>query len=172
MSTEYITEYHPNGQMKSEGRYDGCHPVGDHISWYENGNKQYESIELDESTEMTTCWHENGQKKSEGARTEHWETGLWTEWYENGNKKSEGFYKGKDERDGEWKFWHSNGQLACTGIHKGWGGDGLWVFWDEVGSKVHEREYRKFELLNVWKSLRADGCSDDLVSKYKQYIFS
>ena len=171
MSTEYITEYHPNGQMKSEGRYDDYHPVGDHISWYENGNKQNESIELDESTEMTTCWYENGQKKSEGTRTEHWETGLWTEWYENGNKRSEGFYKGKDERDGEWKFWHSNAQLACTGIHKGWGGDGLWIFWDEAGNKVHEREYREFELLDVWKNLRADGCSDELINKYKKYIF-
>lgn len=171
MSIKLLTEYHPNGQKKSEGSYDGFHPVGGHTSWYENGNKKYESIELDESTEAINYWYKSGQLKSKGSLADCWETGLWTEWHENGNKKSEGLYKGKDERDGEWRFWHSNGQLACTGIHRGWGGDGLWVFWDESGNNIHEREYRELELLGVWRNLRKDGCSDELINKYKQYIF-
>ena len=171
MGIKLLTEYHPNGQKKSEGHYGDYHPVGDHISWYENGSKHCESIELDESTEIVTYWHKNGQIKSKGSRIDCWETGLWTEWHKNGNKKSKGFYKGKDECNGEWKFWHSNGQLACTGVHRGWGGDGLWVFWDEAGNKIHEREYRKLELLDVWKNLRSDGCSDELINRYKQYIF-
>ena len=100
------------------------------------------------------------------------EIGLWAEWYENGNKKSEGSYKGDDGRIGKWQFWHSNGQLACSGVHKGWGGDGLWIFWDEAGNKIHDREYRKSELLGVWKNLRADGCSDELIDQYKQYVFN
>ena len=172
MSIEFITEYYPNGQKKFEGNYDGYEPVGNHISWYESGNIKFESIELDESNAMGTCWYENGQIKSKGVHTDCFESGLWTYWYENGNKKSEGLYKDKDERGGKWKFWHSNGQLACTGIHKGWGGDGLWTFWDEAGNKIHEREYREFELLDVWKNLRVDGCSNELVDKYKQYIFT
>ena len=172
MSIEFITEYYPNGQKKFEGNYDGYEPVGDHISWYESGNIKFESIELDESNAIGTCWYENGQIKSKGVHTDCFESGLWTYWYENGNKKSEGLYKDKDERGGKWKFWHSNGQLACTGIHKGWGGDGLWTFWDEAGNKIHEREYREFELLDVWKNLRTDGCSNELVDKYKQYIFT
>jgi antitoxin component YwqK of YwqJK toxin-antitoxin module len=110
--------------------------------------------------------------KSKGAHKDYFESGLWTYWYDNGNKKSEGFYQDKDERGGKWKFWHSNGQLACIGIHKGWRGDGLWTFWDETGNKVHEREYRELELLDVWENLRADGCSDELVDKYKKYIFN
>ena len=171
MSIQLITFYYPNGQIKSKGNYDGYEPVGDHTSWYESGNIEHEKIELNESIEMNTYWHENGQIKSKGTLTEYFESGLWTYWYENGNKKSEGLYVDKDERGGKWRFWHSNGQLACTGIHKGCHGDGLWIFWDESGNKVHEREYRESELLDVWKNLRADGCSDELVDKYKQYIF-
>ena len=172
MNIALITKYYPNGQKKYEGHYDETDPVGDHISWYENGNKEYESIELDESVEMSTCWYDNGQMKSKGVRTDYFETGVWTFWYENGNKKSEGSYKGEDGRDGEWKFWHSNGQLACIGIHKGFGGDGLWAFFDETGKKVHEREYRELELLEVWKNLRADKCSDELIDSYKKCIFN
>ncbi len=165
MSIELRTIYHPNDQKKSEGRYNGYYPVGDQTSWHENGNKKHES------TEMDACWYENGQRESKGALTDYLKTGLWTEWFKNGIKKSEGFYKGEDARDGEWRFWHSNGQLAYTGIHKVWAGDGLWIFWDEAGNKIHKREYREFELLDVWKNLRADGCSDELVDKYKKYIF-
>jgi hypothetical protein len=57
-------------------------------------------------------------------------------------------------------------------MYKGWRGDGLCVFWDETGNKIHEHEYRESELLDVWKNLRADGCSEELVDKYKKYIFN
>jgi antitoxin component YwqK of YwqJK toxin-antitoxin module len=168
-------EYYPNGQKRWEGGYfDNFNYTGNCYAWYESGNKLHESIDIyfDGSFYMFTAWYENGQMMSRGVKVDNmWETGLWTAWYENGNKKSEGYYKDQDERGGEWKFWHSNGKLACTGIHKGWGGDGLWVFWDEAGNKIHEREYRDDEFLSVWDNLRADGCSDELVDKYKQYIF-
>ena len=172
INLELITKYHPNGQKKYEGYYDETEPVGDHTAWYENGNKEYESIEISESLEMSTYWYENGQIKSKGVRTNYFESGLWTFWFENGNKKSEGCFEGEDGREGKWRFWHSNGQLACSGVCKGFRGDGLWAFWDEPGKKIHEREYRENELLEVWKNLRADGCSDELVEKYKQCIFN
>ena len=173
MSIELITKYHPNGQKKYEGHYDEIEPVGDHTSWYENGNKEYVSIDVDETTEMSTYWHENGQIKSKGSRSkEHYfEIGLWTEWFANGNKKSEGSYDGEDGRVGEWKFWHSNGQIMCVGIHKGFRGDGLWSFWDDSGSIIHQKEYKEFELLDVWSNLRKDGCSDELIDMYKHHIF-
>ena len=169
---QLITKYHPNGQKKYEGHYEEQEPVGDHTAWYENGNKEYESIELSESVEMSTNWYDNGQIKSKGIRTHYFETGLWTYWFKNGNKKSEGCFEGEDGCVGKWRFWHSNGQLACIGVCKGFRGDGLWAFWDKSGKKIHEREYRENELLDVWKNLRADGCSDELVEKYKQYIFN
>ena len=172
MSIKYLTFYYPNGQKKSEGNYDGQEPIGDHTSWFESGNIKCEAVDLTESKILFTHWYENGQMKSKGVHKDYFESGLWTYWYDNGNKKSEGFYLDKDERVGKWKFWHSNGELACIGIHKGWSGDGLWTFWDEAGNKVHEREYRELELLDVWKNLRADGCSDELVDKYKKYIFN
>ena len=175
MSIKLLTTYYSNGQKKAKGNWDGFDPVGDHISWYENGSVESESIGFDEPVLTTTFWYENGQIesiKSYSTQPNFVEIGLWAEWYENGNKKSEGSYQGDDGRIGKWQFWHSNGQLACSGVHKGWGGDGLWIFWDEAGNKIHDREYRKSELLGVWKNLRADGCSDELIDQYKQYVFN
>jgi len=188
MSTEFITEYYPNGNKHVEGYYDGFNPAGDFTMWHENGNKQWEGFDVnsDDSLYMSTSWYESGQIKDKGEM--HlliWKTGLWTEWHENGNKRSEGHYLGEiksfsdfdktdeDEnpRIGEWSYWHSNGQLACTGRHKDYRIDGLWVFWDEAGYKVHERLYKDNEFLGVGANLRASGCSDELVDKYKQYIF-
>jgi len=173
MSIKLLIDHYPNGQKKSEGNWDDGVPVGNHFAWHENGNKEYEMIVVDDSMEMTTSWYENGQMESTGSRssTHYLEVGLWTQWFENGNKKSEGSYKGEDGRDGEWRYWHSNGQLACIGILQGFRGDGLWTFWDEDGNKVHEREYRENEFLDVWKNLRTDGCSDDLIELYKERVF-
>jgi|TARA_B110000438_G_C15462747_1_gene499596 antitoxin component YwqK of YwqJK toxin-antitoxin module len=173
MSIKLVTTYHSNGQKKAEGNWDGFDPVGDHISWYENGNKEYESIEPDEFIMNTTSWFKNGQIMSKGSlsQSNYCEIGIWTYWYENGNKKSEGYFKGDDGRYGEWNFWSSNGQLICSGVHKGWRGDGVWTFWDEAGIKVHEREYKNSELLDIWKNLRADGCSEERIDMYKELIF-
>ena len=190
MSTEFITEYYPNGNKHVQGYYDGTNPAGDFTLWYENGNKCWEGFDVnsDGSLYMSTSWYENGQMQETGDRYDLvWSTGLWTEWYENGNKKSEGCYLGKNKkysdpmvnrdeftggynnpRTGKWSYWHSNGQLACTGIHHS---DSVWIFWDEEGKKVHECEYRELELLDVWNNLRADGCSDELIDKYKKCIF-
>jgi antitoxin component YwqK of YwqJK toxin-antitoxin module len=172
MSAEIITEYYSNGQKKSEGLWDEYQLIGEHITWYEGGNKESESfvLNMDDSIYMSTYWYESGQIECKGARiADMYETGLWTYWYENGNKSSEGFFENRGP-NGEWNYWHSNGQLACTGVHKGWNGDGLWVFWDKEGNKVHEREYVELELLGVWDNLKADGCSDELINQYKKFI--
>ncbi len=172
ISLQLITKYHPNGNKKSEGYYEELEPVGDHRSWYENGNKQSETIEISESSDVSTEWYENGQIKSKGVRTHYFESGLWTYWHENGNKKSEGCFEGEDGCVGKWRYWHNNGQSACTGILQGYRGNGLWTFWDEAGNKIHEQEYRENELLEVWKNLRDKGCSDLIVERLKDNIFN
>ena len=87
-------------------------------------------------------------------------------------KKSEGCFDGEDGCVGKWRYWHSNRQLACVGIFKGFRGDGLFTFWDEEGNKIHEREYKDNELLEVWKNLKLDGCSEELKNKFKELIFN
>lgn len=171
MGAKYLTFYYPNGKKKSAGSYDGQEPIGDHMSWYESGNIKFESVELSESIELCTYWHENGQMKSRGVRKEYFESGLWTYWYETGHKKAEGFWGDKDEREGKWNFWNEQGQLICSGIHSAWQGDGMWTFWDDEGFQIHEREYRGSELLDVWKDLRLEGCSEERIEIYKGLIF-
>ena len=172
MSIKYLTLYYPNGQKKSEGNYDEQEPIGDHKSWYKSGKISHDSVEINESTELSTYWHENGLMKSKGIHIEYFESGLWTYWHETGHKKAEGFWGDKDEREGKWNFWNAQGQLICSGIHSAWQGDGLWTFWDDEGNKILEREYRNSELLDVWKHLRSEGCSDERVEIYKQLIFA
>ena len=199
--SEAYTEYYPNGSLKTEGTelisrgwtrdYLLASPpvamsrrIGRWISYYENGNKKHECnyakckdyqepvYNLDhfktEKVGNETWWFENGQIDSVLER----DLGDKTYWYENGNKKSEGCFEGEDGCVGKWMYWHNNGQLACIGILQGFRGNGLWTFWDENGNKIHEREYRENELLDVWKNLRKDGCSEELKDKYKQYIFN
>ena len=171
MSIEQITFYYPNGQKKSEGNYDGNEPVGDHTSWYENGNVNYQAVELSESMTLATHWYENGKIKSKGVHKEYFESGLWTYWYDTGNKKAEGLWGDKDEREGKWNFWNPYGQLVCSGVHSAWQGNGVWIFWDDDGNIIHERDYRNSELLDVWKNLKIDGCSDERIEMYKELIF-
>ena len=47
MTFKLLTTYHPNGQKKDEGNWDGQDPVGDHYSWYENGNIKDEALNFD-----------------------------------------------------------------------------------------------------------------------------
>jgi len=47
MSLQLITKYYSNGQKHFEGYYDETDSVGDHISWYEDGNKLKEGIFVD-----------------------------------------------------------------------------------------------------------------------------
>ena len=61
ISLQLITKYQSNGQKKSEGYYEEQEPVGDHTTWYENGNKKHETIALSEITDLTTEWYQNGQ---------------------------------------------------------------------------------------------------------------
>ena len=39
------------------------------------------------------------------------------------------------------------------------------------GTEIHEREYSGSELLDVWKNLRIEGCSDATIEIYKELIF-
>jgi len=89
MSTEFITEYYPNGNKHVQGYYDGTNPDGDFTLWYENGNKKSEG-----------CYLGKNKKYSDPMVNRDEFTGGYN-----------------NPRIGKWNYWHSNGQLACTGIH-------------------------------------------------------
>ena len=141
MSIELITEYHPNGQKKYKGHYNGVHPVGDHTAWYECGDKEYESIELDESTEIVTYWYENGQIKSKGNCTDYWKSGSWTEWNENGNKKQTGIHG--PNKTIQWTDWYINGQKESFNSFNGVGQPTFSKYWDLRGNPTKlPKEFR------------------------------
>ena len=137
-------------------------------------------VEIDNlSVEYRIKCYSNGQKKSTGSYVSYHPVLNHAGWYENGNKRFKGFYSGPNERYGKWTFWHINGCLACIGQYKEKSRERpiLWTFWDEAGNKMHEHKYNYIELsvelsiLGKSSKFFVDGCSEDLMKKYEEYIF-
>jgi len=94
MSTEYITEYYPNGNKHVQGYYDGTNPDGDFTMWYENGNRCCEGFDVnsDGSLFMSTSWYENGQEEHIGSYEDNEEVGKWRWWHDNGEERETWVY--------------------------------------------------------------------------------
>lgn len=80
-------QFHPNGQLATEGTY-------------LNGRKEG----------VWTTWFSNGQQKSEGAYECGRETGEWKTWHTNGELASSGVF-GSGQRIGEWRTFTPSGEL-------------------------------------------------------------
>ena len=83
------TQFHENGQKKSQYYYRNGMAQGLTRAWYWGGQIQ-EKAELkdDVVNGLNTTWHENGQKMSEGKYQDGLQQGPHTKWYENGQKQA------------------------------------------------------------------------------------
>jgi antitoxin component YwqK of YwqJK toxin-antitoxin module len=124
MSIELLTEYHSNGQKKSEGNLkDGIREGS------------------------TTKWYENGQIKSEGNYSKDGEKdSKWTYWYENGQKKAEVNLKNGDD-DGEWSYWYENGLKESEGNYADGTQVGKWTSWDWAENFISIEYYENGDLV-------------------------
>ena len=82
------TQYHENGQKKSEGFM---------LKGEKNG--------------LWTEWHENGQKSHEERYKNGEVDGLVATWYKNGQQGMEGEYR-NGKPVGQWNFWREDGSLV------------------------------------------------------------
>ena len=184
MSLKLITKYHPNGQKHYEGYYDETDPIGDQVSWYDNGNKEYESIELNELNEICTYWHKNGNIKSNEIfidnkklsttlfkyfKNGHLESKVTVKnailsgeskfWYKNGRVKKIQHYK-EGKLHGKFVEFYKNGKKFIQGSYSNYQPDGQWFFWNKNGLKTEERFYKNNKLL------------EKTLFKYSFFIFS
>lgn len=161
----FVTDYHPNGQLKSQ-------------LFYIRVNDYFTEIK----DSVYSFFYVNGQLNERGYFKKGMRYGLWESWYENGQLKSKGNYIYKTYtycgvvpfdvnyllKDGKWTYWHSNGKKMAEGEYDFGttnigtnceGGADIttfytnsdWKFWDENGKKVNKGYLLK---KNVWKEDR------------------
>ena len=85
-------------------------------------------------------WYENGQKDFEGHYKDGKEKGLHIEWYENGQKSIEGNYQ-IGLKQGDWKRWRKNGQITGEGSFTN--GTGKWTEWSFHYDDDSDGKYKK-----------------------------
>ena len=132
--------------MKSKGEFNNNAEVGQHITWYSDGNIE-EKTTFTLSGESQTggvkngpyeiYYFKNGQLGEKGEYYRGRRHGKWTYWYENGNKMKEG-------ADGEiCTYWYENGNKMEEGILIGRRGAGAYSWNNGI---LGETEYFRHKL--------------------------
>ena len=174
-------EFHPNGELKSEGEYKDGKRIGD---WkFYHSNKKTEQIgKYDKKGNAQGVWkwyYESGNllreenyanNLREGLMTEYGDTGAvitkgefvegqkegkWI--YELGDYREEGNYK-EDKRDGEWKHYYSDsGKLRFEGKFVDGNPDGWHKYYYSNGKLRQEENYEVGQKEGEWKYYSDDG---------------
>lgn len=161
----FVTDYHPNGQLKSRLLY---------IRVNDYSTKIKDSV--------YSFFYDNGKLSERGQFKNGLRYGLWESWYVNGQMKSRGNYVYKTYtycgvvpfdvnyllKEGEWTYWHLNGRKMAEGEY-GFGIMNIgtnceggadittfyttdnWEFWDE-NSKMVNKGYLLGK--NIWREDR------------------
>ena len=91
---------------------------GPWISWYDNGEKEYEGYYKNGYRDgLWKGWHDSGQLWKEGFYFYDKKEGTWIYWYLNGNKQELKTYR-NGKLNGPIKKWYSNGQQKMEGLYK------------------------------------------------------
>ena len=116
--------------------------TGKAVSFYSNGEKEWEGNYKDGKLEgFTKWWYENGQKGMEGNWRDGKKEGLWTDWYENGQKQVERNYK--DGKLMEAKSLKPNGEKCpVTNVKYG---DGVMVWYKDDATILFRSNYNNGE---------------------------
>ena len=133
-----VTEYYPNGQIRSVIEKRGGENHGKAVYYYENGVVYQE------------LYFRNGQP--DGLSRRFYPLGglEWEETYamglrqgprrmysQGGKKIAESFYT-KDTLDGGYTEWHENGTIKVTGRYRKGFFDGVWQYFDAGGYQLGE----------------------------------
>ena len=108
-----LTNWHPNGQKKSEETRKNGKKDGPFTWWHENGQKEAEGTYKDgQPYGLMKAWHYNGEKGYEVTYKDGKLNGRATAWHKNGQKMKEGTYK--DGKELSAKYWNSKGEEVET----------------------------------------------------------
>jgi antitoxin component YwqK of YwqJK toxin-antitoxin module len=174
-------EYHPNGQIKSQGEYKDGKRIGEWVFYYPNGkleqkgkydkkgqaqgawNWYYESGNLlreenylnDVLDGATTEYDDAGKIVTKGQYVDGQKEGVWE--YEMGDYKEVGNYKA-DRRDGEWKHFYTPGEsIRFEGNFVDGNPDGKHVYYYPNGKIKEEGRYIVGRKEGDWLYYGEDG---------------
>ena len=148
----YVT-YHPNGQIKEQGRYyideigfdeveEFQVPIGEWRGWYENGKEEYVEHfnEKGENDGIFIYWNADGTKTREWYYKNGEKHGPFKIWFGDGKKSKETTYiEGKKE--GLTCEWYENGNRKMETTFKKGLKNGIHTEWNENGEKTIEGEF-------------------------------
>jgi uncharacterized protein len=132
---------HPNGKTEQEGKYDRKGKAQGPWKWYyENGNMlREESYRNGLQDGIMTEYDENGKVITKGEYIDGSKEGPW--FFEMNDYREEGNYKA-DQRDGEWKhFYIPSGKLRYQGKFVDGVSDGMQVFYYPNGKEKQTGKY-------------------------------
>ncbi len=158
-------EYHPNGQIKSQGEYVNSKRIGEWVFYHPNGKVEQKG-KYDKKGKAQGVWkwfYESGNLLREENYRNDLQDGTMTEYaddgkvitkgeYVDGQKegawvlelqeyRDEGSYKG-DRRDGPWKHYYTdNGKLRFAGKFIDGAPDGMQVFYYPNGKEKQTGKY-------------------------------
>lgn len=139
-------EFHPNGTLRSEGRFAHGVPVGVWRTWFADGRPR---SEVDFGTPGSSAltrerfWHPNGALAAEGPAVAGVREGAWSYWSEAGLLLRAGAYRA-GRRDGPWVFYGPDGSERARGSYELGVRVGSWTLWDERG-EAHVRPAEEVE---------------------------
>lgn len=105
-------KYYPTGSIEKQGNYKKGKPVGEILTYYNNGKlkSSFEYIDNEEEPLNYKHFYENGNKKEIVTKLSNEQTKEET-YYENGQLKSSGIYPPKNREAISYKHFYNNGIL-------------------------------------------------------------
>lgn len=129
------------GQKKSEGLYLFAKQVVEtQDDWWTTKPATYTTIGQDDRHGRWISWYSNGQKEYEGTYENNLPEGQFTWWYPNSQVRVTGTYK-KGKAHGDWAWWFENGQKSEKGQYEDGEPTGSWAYWKPNGMLHHKSDF-------------------------------
>lgn len=130
INLEVVTDYYPDGSIKTVGTYENGIPEGIRREYDKNG------------TIIKSYVFHSGQMTGEGIiKKDGKKQGSWISYYKDGNIKAKGIYY-DNVKTGKWTYYYPNGQVEQTGKYTENGRpDGEWIWYYRSGKVLREENY-------------------------------
>lgn len=130
-----------SGHQKSEGLYLFAKQIVETPDdWWNSQLATYTTIGQDDRHGRWVSWYPNGQKEYEGTYENDRPEGQFTWWYPNSQVRVTGSYKA-GKANGEWSWWYENGQKSERGQYEAGEPTGSWAYWKTDGMLHHKSDF-------------------------------
>lgn len=108
--------FHPNGQVKSSGRYSYGRKEGIWRSYYADGSMEDSTFYRDGVPEGVSLGYYNNGYLSDSSVINKDGSGVYVSWFDDGAPASAGFFAAGRKKHGKWQYFHRNGAVSCEEV--------------------------------------------------------